>query len=103
MCGIAGLIHRGKSSNVGQELQGMLQALKHRGEDSTGYALYGDTDGQNFIMRFKVGENVAEGSSSIKEDISVYDERKKTVDRYRSELGARIVKEERILRYPSRL
>ena len=45
MCGIAGLIHRGKSSNVGSELQGMLQALKHRGEDSTGYALYGDTDG----------------------------------------------------------
>ena len=43
MCGIAGLIHRGKSSNVGSELQGMLQALKHRGEDSTGYALYGDT------------------------------------------------------------
>ena len=40
MCGIAGLIHRGKSSNVGSELQGMLQALKHRGEDSTGYALY---------------------------------------------------------------
>ena len=41
MCGIAGLIHRGKSSKVGHELQGMLQALKHRGEDSTGYALYG--------------------------------------------------------------
>ena len=61
MCGIAGLIHRGKSSNVGSELQGMLQALKHRGEDSTGYALYGDTDGKNFIMRFKVGENVGEG------------------------------------------
>ena len=47
MCGIAGLIHRGKSSKVGHELQGMLQALKHRGEDSTGYALYGDTDGKN--------------------------------------------------------
>ena len=73
MCGIAGLIHRGKSSNVGSELQGMLQALKHRGEDSTGYALYGDTDGKNFIMRFKVGENVGEGSSSIMEDVSVYD------------------------------
>ena len=72
MCGIAGLIHRGKSSNVGQELQGMLQALKHRGEDSTGYALYGDTDGQNFIMRFKVGENVGEGSTSVAEDVSVY-------------------------------
>ena len=77
MCGIAGLIHRGKSSNVGCELQLMLQALKHRGEDSTGYALYGDTDGKNFIMRFKVGENVGEGSSSVMEDVSVYDERKK--------------------------
>tara|TARA_Y100000992_G_scaffold13312_1_gene7934 strand:- start:130 stop:288 length:159 start_codon:yes stop_codon:yes gene_type:complete len=52
MCGIAGLIHRGKSSNVGQELQGMLQALKHRGEDSTGYALYGDTDGQKLYYAF---------------------------------------------------
>ena len=97
MCGIAGLIHRGKSSNVGQELQGMLQALKHRGEDSTGYALYGNTDGKNFIMRFKVGENVAEGSTSVKEDVSVYDARKKQVDIFLKELGANIVKEERIL------
>ena len=102
MCGIAGLIHRGKSSNVGQELQGMLQALKHRGEDSTGYALYGDTDGQNFIMRFKVGENVGEGSSSVMEDVSVYDERKKIVDSYISQLGAKIVKEERTLPYSLR-
>jgi hypothetical protein len=29
MCGIAGLIHRGNTSKVGFELQGMLQALKH--------------------------------------------------------------------------
>ena len=76
MCGIAGLIHRGKSSKVGHELQGMLQALKHRGEDSTGYALYGDTDGKNFIMRVKVGENVGEGSSSIAE-MSLYMMREK--------------------------
>ena len=55
----------------------MLQALKHRGEDSTGYALYGDTDGKNFIMRFKVGENVGEGSSSIMEDVSVTMKEKK--------------------------
>ena len=102
MCGIAGLIHRNKSSNVGSELQGMLQALKHRGEDSTGYALYGDTDGKNFIMRFKVGENVGEGSSSVMEDISVYDERIKIVNAKLKELGANIVKEERILPYSLR-
>ena len=102
MCGIAGLIHRGKSSNVGKELQGMLQALKHRGEDSTGYAIYGDNDGRNFIMRLKVGENVGEGSTSIMEDVSVYDERIKVVNSKMKELGAKILKEERILPYSLR-
>ena len=102
MCGIAGLIHRGKSSSVGSELQQMLQALKHRGPDSTGYALYADNDGQNFILRFKVGENVGEGSSSINEDDSVYDERKKLVDRMLSDLGARIVKENKLTPYSYR-
>ena len=102
MCGIAGLIHRGKSSNVGKELQGMLHALKHRGEDSTGYAIYGDNEGKNFIMRLKVGENVGEGSTSIMEDVSVYDERIKVVNSKMKELGAKIIKEERILPYSLR-
>ena len=102
MCGIAGLIHRGKSSNVGTELQQMLQALKHRGPDSTGYALYSQNDGQNFIMRFKVGENVGEGSTSVNEDASVYDDRKKLVDKNLSELGAEIVKEEKLTPYSYR-
>ena len=65
MCGLAGLIHRGKSTNVGLEMQNMLQSLKHRGPDSTGYALYGDGNSNNYILRFKVGENVKEGSSAI--------------------------------------
>ena len=102
MCGIAGLIHRGKSSNVGSELQHMLQALKHRGPDSTGYALYAENDGQNFIMRFKVGENVGEGSTSINEDSSVYDKRKKMVDQMLSELGAKVIKEDRLTPYSFR-
>ncbi len=102
MCGIAGLIHRGKSSNVGNELQAMLQALKHRGPDSTGYALYADNDGQNFIMRFKVGENVGEGSSSINEDESVYDKRKELVDQMLKNLGAKVIKEEKLTPYSYR-
>ena len=102
MCGIAGVIHKGKSVGIGSELQGMLQALKHRGPDSTGFALYGDTDGKNFIMRFKVGENVGEGSNAFNEDSSVYDERKKLVDKYLADLGASIIKEERITPYSLR-
>ena len=102
MCGIAGLIHRGKSSDVGHELQGMLQALKHRGPDSTGYALYVDNDSENYVMRFKVGENVKEGSKAKNEDISVYDERKKQVDKHLAEMGAKIIKEERLTPYSFR-
>jgi len=102
MCGIAGLIHKDKSVNIGSELQSMLQALKHRGPDSTGYALYADNDGQNFIMRFKVGENVGEGSNAVNEETSVYDKRKKIVDKNLSDLGATIVKEERLTPYSFR-
>lgn len=56
MCGIAGLIHKGKASNVGGEMTAMLQALKHRGPDSTGYAVYGEPTEGDYIMRLKVAE-----------------------------------------------
>ncbi len=57
MCGIAGLIHKGKSSNVGGEMTAMLQALKHRGPDSTGYAVYSKGRApEEYIMRVKVAE-----------------------------------------------
>jgi hypothetical protein len=99
MCGIAGLIHKGKTVKIGSELQNMLQALKHRGPDSTGFALYGEGYDDDYIMRFKVGENVKEGSSAVNEDKSVYDARKKQVDACLKELGAEVVKEERITPY----
>lgn len=56
MCGIAGLIHRGKSSGVGSEMTAMLQALKHRGPDSTGFAVYGEPTAGDYIMRVKIAE-----------------------------------------------
>ena len=56
MCGIAGLIHKGKSSNVGVEMTAMLQALKHRGPDSTGYAVYGEPTEGDYVLRLKVAE-----------------------------------------------
>ena len=102
MCGIAGLIHKGKTVNIGKEIQDMLQALKHRGPDSTGYALYGEGSNGDYIMRFKVGENVGEGSSAVNEDTSVYDSRKKQVDSHLKELGAEIVKEDRLTPYSFR-
>jgi len=103
MCGIAGLIHKGKTVNIGKELQDMLQALKHRGPDSTGFALYGEGNSQgDYIMRFKVGENVAEGSSAVKEDKSIYDIRRKQVDKHIRDLGGDIVKDEQLTPYSFR-
>ena len=103
MCGIAGLIHKGKTVNIGKELQDMLQALKHRGPDSTGFALYGQGNNQgDYIMRFKVGENVAEGSSAVNEDKSVYDERRKQVDKHIRDLGGSIVTDAQLTPYSFR-
>ena len=57
MCGIAGIIHRGQgAADVGAEMTAMLQALRHRGPDSTGFALYGVPRGERLVMRFKVAE-----------------------------------------------
>tara|TARA_B100001123_G_scaffold220786_1_gene248988 strand:- start:179 stop:1120 length:942 start_codon:yes stop_codon:yes gene_type:complete len=102
MCGIAGLIHRGKSTNVGGEMQNMLQSLKHRGPDSTGYALYGDTISNNYILRFKVGENVKEGSTAVVEDESVYQKRKEQVNSEILSSGSEIIEEKQITPYSFR-
>ena len=99
MCGIAGLIHKGKTVDIGKELRDMLQALKHRGPDSTGYALYGEGESDNYIMRFKVGENVKEGSKAVNEDKSVYDARRKQVDQHIRDLGANILQDQQLTPY----
>ena len=57
MCGIAGIIYRNGDPDrqVGRDLTRMLQAMKHRGPDSTGFALYrGERD--SFVMHVKLSE-----------------------------------------------
>ena len=44
MCGIAGIIYRDGANEIGRDMTRMLQSMKHRGPDSTGYALYGPND-----------------------------------------------------------
>jgi len=100
MCGIAGLIHRGKSSDVGSEMTSMLQSLKHRGPDSTGFALYGNpTDGQ-YIMRFKVAEQEDMNRGfDIQQEVK---DRRAAVDARLEELGVKLVKEEQATDYSYR-
>ena len=55
MCGIAGIIHRDGAARIGDELTAMLNSMKHRGPDSTGYAIYGPAD-EMVIVRFVLAE-----------------------------------------------
>ena len=55
MCGIAGIIYRNGDGHeqVGRDMTRMLQAMKHRGPDSTGYALY-RPDAEGYVMHVKL-------------------------------------------------
>ena len=58
MCGIAGIIYRdgGGERKVGRDMTAMLQAMKHRGPDSTGYALY-RPESDDYVMHVKLLES----------------------------------------------
>ena len=59
MCGIAGIIYRngGGQEQVGRDMTRMLQAMKHRGPDSTGFALYRGGGGGTYVMHVKLSES----------------------------------------------
>jgi methylamine---glutamate N-methyltransferase subunit A len=100
MCGIAGLIHRGKTGDVGKEMTAMLQSLKHRGPDSTGYALYGKPHGNELVVRFKVAEQ-----DDMKTGFEIHHqvkERRAEVDRRLAELGAKIIEADEATEYALR-
>jgi glutamate synthase domain-containing protein 1 len=100
MCGIAGLIHRGASADIGSQMTSMLQALKHRGPDSTGFALYGSGGSKDYVMRFKVAEqeDLATGFD-IQDAIK---DRQATVDERLKELGVKVSNSELVTEYAMR-
>lgn len=103
MCGIAGLIHRGGGSgDIGKEMTAMLQSLKHRGPDSTGYALYGKPDGdpQSYVIRFKVAEQ-----EEMRHGFKIHEqvrERRAEVNRRLAEMGAKVDREDDATEYAFR-
>lgn len=100
MCGIAGLIHKGKSANVGSEMTSMLQALKHRGPDSTGYAVYGEPTEGDYVMRLKVAE--AEDMKSGRGIGKLIEERIAAVEAILEEHGAEVKVKELVTPYALR-
>jgi methylamine---glutamate N-methyltransferase subunit A len=57
MCGIAGVIYRDAGDHeLGIDMTRMLQSMKHRGPDSTGYALYHPVTNGDLILRYKLAD-----------------------------------------------
>ena len=100
MCGIAGLIHRGASADIGSEMTAMLQSIKHRGPDSTGFALYGNGLREQYVMRFKVAEQ-----EDLRRSFRIHGEmkaRKAAVDARLVEMGVEVASEEQVTEYAHR-
>ncbi|MCP4002146.1 MAG: glutamine amidotransferase, partial [Gammaproteobacteria bacterium] len=101
MCGIAGLIWKGgATSDIGSEMTQMLQALKHRGPDSTGFALYGKGDEGVHVLRFKVAEQeeMATGFDIHRQVV----DRRAAVDQRLKDLGVEVTEEEQATEYAFR-
>lgn len=100
MCGIAGLIHRGRSSDVGAQMTSMLQSLKHRGPDSTGFALYGKPTNNQYVMRFNVAEQEDMNKGfDIHQQVA---ERQKEVDNRLEKLGVKVMSRDKATEYSHR-
>jgi glutamate synthase domain-containing protein 1 len=100
MCGIAGIIRRGSPGNIGGEMTSMLQSLKHRGPDSTGFAVYGVPEENQFVMRFKVAEQEDLNSGfDIHQQIK---DRRALVDSRLVEMGAEIISQDTVTEYAFR-
>jgi glutamate synthase domain-containing protein 1 len=76
-------------TNVGREMTAMLRSLKHRGPDSTGFAVYGASTPNEYVMRLKLAEQEdMTKDHRIRQKIR---ERQAEVDRRLAELGAETV------------
>ena len=70
MCGIAGIIYRNGNGvhRIGRDMTSMLQSMKHRGPDSTGYALY-HAPTQELTVRVNLAESTAPRDLDFAEDV----------------------------------
>jgi methylamine---glutamate N-methyltransferase subunit A len=90
MCGIAGIIYRDGSRDIGREMTAMLQSMKHRGPDSTGYALFGPPS-KTVVMRYKLADANDERDYEFAERL---DRNRSEVESRLSQLGARVIEVE---------
>ena len=75
MCGIAGILYKGSASDpnrsVGRDMIGMLESMRHRGADSTGVTILGESISGNLLLRLhapKISLNGGNGHDPQRDD-----------------------------------
>ena len=101
MCGIAGIIYRDGTDPhaVGRDMTRMLQSMKHRGPDSTGYALYGAPTGA-VVMRYTLADANDRRDFEFAERLERH---RREVEARLAELGASVDEVERETEYAFRV
>jgi glutamate synthase domain-containing protein 1 len=99
MCGIAGIIYRDGEHDIGVDMTRMLQSMKHRGPDSTGYALYGPAD-TGYLMRYTLADANDARDFEFEERLEL---NRREVEARLAQLGAKIEEAEPDTEYAFRV
>jgi methylamine---glutamate N-methyltransferase subunit A len=97
MCGIAGIIYKNGNGahRIGRDMTSMLQSMKHRGPDSTGYALY-HAPTQELVLRVKLADSTTPRDLEFTQDVS---RRRREVQARVKAAGAQLLSAEEINEY----
>jgi glutamate synthase domain-containing protein 1 len=75
MCGVSGIFHKkatpGRPAPIGRDLVRMLDSLAHRGRDSTGFTVAGESMEADLIVRLRAdGASPEETAARVKDAVS---------------------------------
>ena len=75
MCGVSGILHKkatpGRPAPIGRDLVRMLDSMAHRGRDSTGFTVAGETTEADLIVRLRAdGASPEETAARVTDAVS---------------------------------
>ncbi len=75
MCGVSGIFHKkatpGRPAPIGRDLVRMLDSMAHRGRDSTGFTVAGESTEADLIVRLRAdGEGPEETAARVRDAVS---------------------------------
>ena len=74
MCGVSGILHKkatpGRPAPIGRDLVRMLDSMAHRGRDSTGFTVAGESTEADLIVRLRADDAPEETAARVTDAVS---------------------------------